>query len=332
MNRRIAADRGDHGRRLDLVVRRHLAGLPGATRTQVQGWIAGGAVTLNGHAVRRPAARVAAGDILTVLLPAELAAERTMAPQDLTLDILYEDEYLIVVNKAPDIVVHPTYRHTEGTVMNALLWRARGWVGSERPSMVNRLDKLTSGIVIAAKTARAHAAMQRALAGERAAKEYLALVYGRVPRSRGAIHLRLGRDPGDRRRVVPSTDGAASVTRWERLGRVRAEPAGLSLLKCRLVTGRMHQIRVHLAASGWPLVGDVKYGRPLWRDMVDADLRESLRGFPRQALHAWRLAVMHPLTGLPLRLEAPPPADLQHLLAAAGLGGSVEFAIKYCKL
>jgi 23S rRNA pseudouridine1911/1915/1917 synthase len=118
---------------------------------------------------------------------------------------------------------------------------------------------------------------------------------------------------------VASTDGAPSVTRWERLGRVRAEPAGLSLLKCGLVTGRMHQIRVHLAASGWPLVGDVKYGRPLWRDMVDADLRESLRGFPRQALHAWRLAVTHPLTGSPLRIEAPLPPDLLHLLAAAGL-------------
>ena len=318
MNRRIVADRGDHGRRLDLVFRRHLAGLPGATRTQVQSWIGGGAVTLNGRAVRRAAARVAAGDVLTVLLP-ELAAGRAMAPQDLALDILYEDDHLVVVNKAPGIVVHPTYRHTEGTIMNALLWRARGWAGSDRPSMVNRLDKLTSGIVIAAKTARAHAALQRALAGERAAKEYLALVYGRVAGSRGAIHLRLGRDPRDRRRVVASTDGAPSVTRWERLGRVRAEPAGLSLLKCGLVTGRMHQIRVHLAASGWPLVGDVKYGRPLWRDVVDADLRESLRGFPRQALHAWRLAVTHPLTGIPLRIEAPLPPDLLHLLAAAGL-------------
>ena len=320
MLRRIVTDRGDHGRRLDLVFRRHLADLPGATRTQVQGWIAGGAVTVNGRDIRRAAARVAAGDVLTVSLPSDLAADQpVMAPQDLALDILYEDEHLIAINKAPGVVVHPTYRHADGTLMNALLWRARQWGGSNRPSMVNRLDKLTSGIVIAAKTARAHAAMQRALAGDRAAKEYLALVYGRVPRSRGTIDLGLRRDARDRRLVVASSDGAPSLTRWERLGRARADPTGLALLKCRLVTGRMHQIRVHLAASGWPLVGDAKYGGPLWHDIADADLRETLRGFTRQALHAWRLAVTHPLTGVPLRIEAPLPADLLRLLGTAGL-------------
>ena len=325
MLRRIVADRGDHGRRLDLVFRRHLADLTGATRTQVQGWIAGGAVTLNGRGIRRTAARVAAGDVLTVLLPPELAAARpVMTPQDLALDILYEDDHLIAINKAPGVVVHPTYRHSDHTVMNALLWRARHWGGLRRPSIVNRLDKLTSGIVIGAKTARAHAAMQRALAGDRAAKEYLALVYGRVPRSRGTIDLGLRRDPRDRRRIVASSDGARSVTRWERLGRVPAKPVGLALLKCGLVTGRMHQIRVHLAASGWPLVGDAKYGQPLWRDIADADLRDALRGFTRQALHAWRLTVTHPLTGAPLRIEAPPPTDVQHLLGAAGLEGSLR--------
>src|SRR5262245_56410039 len=142
MNRRIVADRGDHGRRLDLVIRRHLADLPGATRTQVQGWIADGAVTVTGRAIRRTAARVAAGDVLTVLLPRELVAGRpAMTPQDLPLDILYEDEHLIALNKAPGLVVHPTYRHTEGTLMNALVWRARAWAAPSRPSMGNRLDK-----------------------------------------------------------------------------------------------------------------------------------------------------------------------------------------------
>ena len=319
MLRRIVADRGDHGRRLDLVFRRHLADLPGATRTQVQGWIAGGAVTVNGRGIRRTAARVAAGDVLTVLLPEPAEGRPVMAPQDLTLDVLYEDEHLIAINKAPGVVVHPTYRHPDNTVMNALLWRARQWGDSNRPSMVNRLDKLTSGIVIGAKTARAHAAMQRSLAGDRAAKEYLALVYGRVPRGRGTIEVGLRRDPRDRRRVIAANDGTPSLTRWERLGRARAEPVGLALLKCRLVTGRMHQIRVHLAASGWPLVGDAKYSHPMWRDIADADLREAVRAFTRQALHAWRLAVTHPLTGVPLRIEAPPPADLQRLLTAAGL-------------
>ncbi len=315
------ADRGDDGRRLDLVIRRHLAGLPDATRTCVQAWIGEGAVTVNGRTVRRAAARLAAGDVLTVALPADAMALRPAMPaQDLALDILYEDEHLIAVNKPAGIVVHPTYLHSDGTVMNALLWRARGWRASDRPSIVGRLDKLTSGIVVAAKNARVHASLQRAVAGNGADKQYLALVYGRVAASRGTIDLGLHRDPRDRRRVVASsTTGARSLTRYERLGRARAAPVGLALLKCTLVTGRMHQIRVHLAATGWPLVGDAKYGHPLWRDVGDPVLRDELRAFTRQALHAWRLTIRHPLTGLPVQIEAPLPADLQGLLAAAGL-------------
>ena len=315
------ADRGDHGRRLDLVVRRHLADLPDATRTLVQSWIAEGAVAVNGQAVRRAAARVAAGDALTVALPPDLIAPRpAMRAQDLALDVLYEDEHLVVINKPPGLVVHPTYRHADRTVMNALLWQARTWAVTDRPSIVGRLDKLTSGIVLAAKSARAHAAIQRALAGSTAEKRYLALVYRRVPALRGTIDLRLHRDPADRRRVVASkTAGAPSVTQYVRLGHVRAAPVGLTLLGCQLFTGRMHQIRVHLAAAGWPLVGDAKYGQPLWRDVDDPALRDALRGFSRQALHAWRLTVRHPHTGATLHIEAPLPADLQRLLTAAGL-------------
>jgi 23S rRNA pseudouridine1911/1915/1917 synthase len=321
MVRRIVTDRGDDRRRLDLVVRRHLAGLPGLTRTQVQGWIVEGAVAVNGRAIRRAAARVAAGDVLTVSLPANLIAPRpAMAAQDLAVDALYEDEHLIAINKPPGMVVHPTYRHADGTLMNALLWRARAWRDADRPSIVGRLDKQTSGLVIAAKNARAHAGLQRALAANAADKRYLALVYGRVAAARGTIDLRLGRDPRDRRRVVASaTTGMPSETRYERLGRVRAGSAGLALLGCRLLTGRMHQIRVHLAASGWPLVGDRKYGQARWQDVDDPELRGELRGFTRQALHAWRLSVRHPLTGAPLRIEAPLPADLHRLLTAAGL-------------
>jgi 23S rRNA pseudouridine1911/1915/1917 synthase len=321
MNWRIVADRGDDSRRLDLVIRRHLAGLPDATRTRVQAWITEGAVTVNGRAARRTAARVASGDILSVALPAEVTGARPPMPaQDLALDILYEDDHLIAVNKPAGIVVHPTYRHSDGTVMNALLWRARGWGDSDRPSIVGRLDKLTSGIVVAAKNASAHAGVQRAVAANGADKQYLALVYGRVRNGRGTIDLALRRDPRDRRRVVASsTTGAPSITRYERLGRARAAPVGLALLKCTLVTGRMHQIRVHLAATGWPIVGDAKYGQPRWRDVGDAVLRDELAAFNRQALHAWRLTIKHPLTGAPLSIEAPLPADLQRLLAATGL-------------
>jgi len=202
-------------------------------------------------------------------------------------------------------------------VLNALLWRARDWRRLDRPSIVGRLDKLTSGLMIAAKNAPAHAALQRALMGQRTEKQYLALVYGSVPSARGVIDLKLRRDPHDRRRVMASTSvGASSLTRFERLVSVAAPPTGLTLLRCQLVTGRMHQIRVHLAARGWPIVGDSRYGLPLWRDIDDGALRDALSSLSRQALHAWRLVFVHPMTGQRLVLEAPCPPDLSHVLAA----------------
>ena len=145
------------------------------------------------------------------------------------------------------------------------------------------------------------------------------MVYGRVNVARGEIDLRLGRDRGDRRRVVASaTVGAPSLTRFERLARVAAPRAGLSLLRCRLATGRTHQIRVHLAARGWPLVGDPAYGEPRWSQIVDPALAATLRAFPRQALHAWRVAFTHPVTRERLLLEAPVPRDFEGLLTASG--------------
>ena len=317
--RLLLADRGDAGRRLDLIVRRHLADLAGATRTRVQAWIDDGAVSVNGRIVCRAAVRLAAGDSVAVTLPADLAQRREAAPENLPLDVVYEDEHFIAVNKAAGIVAHPTYLHREGTVLNALLWRARDWPGLDRPSIVGRLDKMTSGLMIAAKNAAAHAALQRALIGRLCEKQYLALAYGRAP-ARGEIDLKLRRDPRDRRRVVASSSaGASSLTRFERLGTAAAPRTGLTLLRCQLVTGRMHQIRVHLAALGWPLVGDSKYGAPLWRNVNDAALRDALSGASRQALHSWRLRLVHPMSGQPLTLEAPCPPDFDRLLTAAGL-------------
>ena len=145
------------------------------------------------------------------------------------------------------------------------------------------------------------------------------MVYGRVNVARGEIDLRLGRDRGDRRRVVGSaTVGAPSLTRFERLARVAAPRAGLSLLRCRLATGRTHQIRVHLAARGWPLVGDPAYGEPRWSQIADPTLAATLRAFPRQALHAWRVGLIHPVTGARLEIEAPVPDDLKELLHGVG--------------
>ena len=312
--RTVLTDRGDNGTRLDLVLRRHLANLETATRTRVQSWIDQGTVSINGQTVRRAAARVTAGDVLTVDTPdAALPPRRTLEPQSASLDILFEDDHLLVVNKPPGIVVHPTHAQPDGTLMNALAWHARSWPPPCRPSVVGRLDKLTSGIVLVAKSAALHAQLQRSMA--RAEKDYLAVVYGRVTPPRGTIDLRLRRDPNDRRRVVASeTIGAPSVTHFERIARVAAPRAGLALLRCRLVTGRTHQIRVHLAASGWPIVGDPIYGGNGWSRLTDVALSNALRNFPRQALHASQLAFVHPISMQRLVMEAPMPEDMGALL------------------
>ena len=315
----ILATRSDAGDRLDHVLRRHLADVRSATRTRVQIWIRGGDVLVNGRPAARPAVRAAVGDRIHVTWPDE-PARLVMAAEATRIDVLYEDEHVLAVNKPPGLIVHPTYRHPTGTLMNGLLWHARGWPDPQRPSLVGRLDRLTSGIVLVAKTRRMHASLQRALASSASRKDYLALVYGRVTPTRGSIELRLHRDDRDRRRVVASTvRGLPSLTHFERLSHITAPRVGLSLLRCRLITGRMHQIRVHLAARGWPLVGDPMYGEPRWTAVTDARLAVALQAYTRQALHAWQLAFPHPLTGTPVRIEAPVPDDLGRLLATAGL-------------
>jgi 23S rRNA pseudouridine1911/1915/1917 synthase len=322
--RTVITDRGDVGRRLDLVLRRHLADARAASRTQIQAWIESGRVSVNGRAVRRVGTRVKPGDVAGVALPT-CSPRPCLAAEEIPLDVLYEDDHLLAINKAPGIVVHPSYRNTNGTLMNALLWHARGWPQGRRPSLVGRLDKLTSGLVLIAKTAAVHSALQRVMALPSSRKEYLAVVYGRVPAAQGTITLCLALDPGNRRKVVVSpSKGAASVTEFERLARVAAPRAGLSLLRCRLITGRRHQIRIHLAASGWPLVGDPSYGEPRWMKVIDPGLAATLSGFPRQALHAWRAAFTHPVSGEPTVIEAPVPEDLAALINAAGLAVPVQ--------
>lgn len=267
--------------------------------------------------MRRASTRASPGDRVTVT--SALAPRQTTTPEPIALDILYEDDHLIVVNKPAGAVVHPTFRHPAGTIMNALLWHARVWPADTRPSLVGRLDKQTSGILLAAKTRAAHAALQRAMQSADASKEYLALVYGRINAARGRIDLRLARDPCNRRMVIASaTSGAPSLTEFERLARVPAPPISLTLLRCRLVTGRTHQIRVHLAARGWPIVGDASYGKPPAAAASDSTIAAALAGFPRQALHAWRLSFTHPVTRDRLRIEAPLPTDMSRLLAILG--------------
>jgi len=314
----FVADRGDAGLRLDLVLRRHLTGDAAATRSRIQGWIESGCVTVNSAVVSRVSRRAAVGDVVVAMLPAS-APRPVMQAEDVALEILYEDDSLLALNKPAGVVVHPAYRNTEGTVLNALLWRARDWPAPQRPSLVGRLDKLTSGVVIVAKTAAVHAALQRTRDME---KDYLAVVYGRVTPSSGEIDSKLSRDLIDRRRVrASSTIGAESLTRFERLAHVVAPRAGLALLRCRLVTGRTHQIRVHLASRGWPIVGDPVYGEPRWSFVKDPALASALRAFPRQALHASRVTLTHPVSGERLTCEAPLPRDIGDLLVLSGLTG-----------
>ena len=225
------------------------------------------------------------------------------------LDVLYEDETLMVVNKPAGIVVHPTYRNASGTLLDALRAHADAWQESQNPTIVGRLDKGTSGIVVVAKTAADHASLQRILQAPDSVKDYLAVVRGSVNVERGTISDPLLVDPCDRRRVIVATvsgSGQASETQFERL----EHTAETSLLLCRLITGRRHQIRVHLASRGWPIVGDRVYGN-------------AIDEFPRQALHAWRVRLAHPVSGQQIRVEAPLPPELQGLLTGLGFQLSV---------
>lgn len=209
------------------------------------------------------------------------------------LDILYEDELLLAVNKPAGVVVHPTYKHPAGTLLDLL----RSHTGLD-PQIIGRLDKDTSGVLIAARDRHGHALLQR-MGFE---KDYLAVVRGTVKALAGTINLPLRIDPNDRRRVIVDNNGATAETQFERL----STASGVTVLRCRLITGRRHQIRVHLAARGWPILGDRVYG-------------EKTSGAPRQALHSWRTTFVHPRSGHVTRIAAPLPPDLEGLLRVHSL-------------
>lgn len=305
--------------RLDRVVRRRFGYTAGLSRTRIQQLIEAGSVTVNGRVITRPSARVLEGDRLHLAGVAPRDRPRPVG-EDLPLSILYEDEHLAIVDKPAGMVSHPAFRHGGGTLLNALLWHARGWPPGAQPMLAGRLDKLTSGIVVVAKVPALHAALVRQLRAQGSEKLYFAIVQARVPRARGTLAFALMRDPADRRRVIASRwQGQDSETQYRVLARTRGRRAGLTALACRLVTGRMHQIRVHLQGAGWPLVGDASYGAPLGERPVDDELRRAVADFPRQALHAWRARFTHPVTGALIDITAPLPADLRGLLAAMAL-------------
>ena len=329
--REIPVDRGDIGLRLDLVLLRHLGHEPGVSRARIQKWITAGRVTVNGAPAPRIAWRVAESDTLT-LDAREIRTRAKPRAEEMPLDVLFEDAHLIALNKPAGVVVHPSYKHTAGTLINALLWHAARWPSGDAPALLTRLDKLTSGVLLVAKRREVVVALQREMKAERIQKDYLAVVHGRPAPPRGTIDLALDRDPWDRRKVtVTDRGGQRAVTRYEVVGAEsddgepvtagesdtanKVPPAAgngvapaFSLLRCRLVTGRMHQIRVHLAHKGWPLVGDPVYGR-----------RDGVPALTRQALHAWRVSLTHPVTHEPLTVTAPLPPDLRALIDSLGL-------------
>jgi 23S rRNA pseudouridine1911/1915/1917 synthase len=220
-------------------------------------------------------------------------------PEEGPLSILFEDEWVIVLDKLPGMVVHPTYKNTSGTLLNALLWRYRDRAGIQ-PGILTRLDKDTSGVVVVALTPALHAAMQRDMTAGRVKKEYLAVVSGVPNPAAGRISLPLGRSAEDRRIVVVREDGARCETDYEVIAQTAGPGEPISVVRCTLLTGRTHQIRVHLAHRGWPIVGDRVYGLPS-------------ATISRQALHAWRVAFPHPLTREALVVTSALPADIQAL-------------------
>ena len=219
---------------------------------------------------------------------------RRPQPEEGPLTIVHEDDTVLVVNKPAGVVVHPTYKNSSGTLLNAVLWHVRDCAA--RPGILTRLDKDTSGLVVIALTPEVHATMQKDAAAGRTHKHYLALVCGLPEPPRGTIVLPLARDPADRRRVVVTPDGARCETRYEVVSTCDAH----SMVRCQLVTGRTHQIRVHLAARGWPILGDQVYG-------------QSDPHIARQALHAWRVMFPHPVTREPMEFEQPLPEDMRGL-------------------
>ena len=217
-------------------------------------------------------------------------------PEELPLAIVYEDNSLIAIDKPPGIVVHPTYKNWSGTLLNGVLWHVRRRGGIEA-SIVTRLDKDTSGLTLVALGPDVHAQVQRDGAAGLIRKEYLAFVRGTPTPTRGSISLPLARSAEDRRLVIVTPTGQDSRTHYELL----STGGGYSLVRCELVTGRTHQIRVHLAARGWPIAGDTTYGH-------------AHPSLARQALHAWRITLQHPITREPLQIEAPVPLDLRGLM------------------
>ncbi len=300
------------GQRVDRFLAERIGSL---SRSRVKALLESGHVTRDGLPLTEPAEPVRAGALYVLHVPPPLPA--APVAQAMPLDILFEDRHLIVLNKPAGLVVHPAPGNADGTLVNALLAHAEdlsGIGGEARPGIVHRLDKDTSGVMVVAKSQAAHEALSRAFAERDLDREYLALAWGLPATGAGEIEAPIGRHPTDRKRMaVVLRGGKAALTRW-RLERGFGTAA--ALLRVRLATGRTHQIRVHLAHIGHPVVGDPVYLRriPAAAAGLPRELREAALAFPRQALHAATLGFVHPVTRAQLSFAAPLPADMAVLL------------------
>ena len=278
-----------HGQRLDKAV---VAMATEFSRSHLQGLIEGGHVRVDGVVQPSASRKVQAGQRIEVeLMPT--AESRAFRPEALPLDVVHEDAHLLVLNKRAGMVVHPAAGNWTGTLLNALLFHQAGAASLPRAGIVHRLDKDTSGLMLVGKTLPAVTALSRAIAARDVHRQYLAMVHGRVDPARFSVDAPIGRDPQSRVRMAVVDSGRPARTDVERV----AHTGGFSAVRCTLHTGRTHQIRVHLAARGHPLIADAVYGGA------------QALGMQRQALHATRLAFAHPILGQAMAFEAAPPSD-----------------------
>jgi 23S rRNA pseudouridine1911/1915/1917 synthase len=317
---RIVVAAAEAGERLDRVLAARLADL---SRSRLKALILAGEVAISDRTIRDPGRRVNAGEEVAVAVPPPEPAEP--APEDIPLKVVFEDEEMIVIDKPAGLVVHPAAGNHSGTLVNALIAHCgaslSGIGGVRRPGIVHRLDKDTTGLMVVAKTDGAHAALARQFAdhGRTGAlrRGYLAFVWGAPDRPKGTIEAPIGRDPKARNKMAVHPQGRAAVTSWQALEKYQGTDgaAVATLVECRLLTGRTHQIRVHLASIGHPLMGDDTYGKGFRTKAgrLPPDARAALEGLGRQALHAYLLAVQHPVRGDVLEFRSELPGDLLRL-------------------
>lgn len=315
----VAAD-SDSDTRLDSLIARKL---PNCSRKLASSLIRKGLIRVSGS-TKKPGYRTRPGDVIQGNLPKP--TETGFLPEPVPLDILFEDDHLIVLNKAPGVVVHPAPGNYTGTLVNGLLYHypnLEGVGGEIRPGIVHRLDKDTSGVLLVARNHAAHTELSDQFKSRIVKKKYLTLVYGHMKETNGVIDFPIGRHPTQRKQMsIRSRKPRPAETRWK----VREQLDGIAFLELDLLTGRTHQIRVHCHAIQHPIVGDPVYGiRSLSRRIRRlGGQAHHIQGINRQMLHSWRLTIRHPVSGIPMTFEAPIPEDMQSLLTALRQKQSVE--------